>query len=159
MKHSVKKVKLTFKLNGKHEHFEVYPMLRLIDLLREEAGLTATKEGCGEGECGACAVLLNGKLINSCLVPAIQMEGCEVVTAESVADDKTMDKVKDSFLKHGGTQCGYCTPGMVLAATNLLHRYPKPTKEQIKTGLAGNLCRCTGYTRIFESVVKACDKS
>ena len=131
-------------------------MTRLLDVLREELGLTGTKEGCGEGECGACSVEMDGELVNSCLVPALQAEGTEIRTIEGVADGNRLHAVQRAFLAYGGAQCGICTPGMILAAVNLLARYPQPTDAQIREGLAGNLCRCTGYTKIFESVLEAC---
>jgi carbon-monoxide dehydrogenase small subunit len=130
-------------------------MARLLDVLREELRLTGVKEGCGEGECGACSVLIDGELTNSCLVPWLQVEGAEIVTIEGVAIDGKLNAVQRAFLEHGGAQCGICTPGMILAAMSLLERHPEPTLEEIKEGLAGNLCRCTGYMRIFEAVVHA----
>jgi carbon-monoxide dehydrogenase small subunit len=131
-------------------------MARLLDVLREELKLTGTKEGCGEGECGACSVLIDGALVNSCLVPALQVEGAQVKTIEGVATGNQLHRVQEAFLECGGSQCGICTPGMVIAAVSLLERNPQPTGADIRAGLAGNLCRCTGYTKIFESVVRAC---
>jgi aerobic carbon-monoxide dehydrogenase small subunit len=144
------------EVNGKPAAFETYPMSRLLDVLREELGLTGTKEGCGEGECGACAVELDGALVNSCLVPAIHAEGAKIRTIEGIAHGGHLDAVQQAFLAHGGAQCGICTPGMILAAVNLLERHTEPTEAEIREGLAGNLCRCTGYMKIFESVVAAC---
>jgi carbon-monoxide dehydrogenase small subunit len=132
-------------------------MARLLDVLREELHLTGTKEGCGEGECGACSVLLDGALVNSCLVPALQAEGAEIRTIEGVATGEQLHAVQQAFVERGGAQCGICTPGMVLAAVSLLERTPRPTDAQNRDGLAGNLCRCTGYTKIFEAVVRACE--
>lgn len=135
-------------------------MERLLDVLREQLELTGTKEGCGEGECGACSVLLNGRIVNSCLVPVAQAEGAEIRTIEGVAlADGQLSNVQQAFIDFGGAQCGICTPGMVLAATDLLARNPQPTEDDIRNGLAGNLCRCTGYMRIFEAVTRACGKS
>ena len=131
-------------------------MARLLDVLREELKLTGTKEGCGEGECGACTVLIDGQIVNSCLVPVAQVEGATITTIEGVAHEKDLHSVQQAFIDHGGAQCGICTPGMVLAAINLLERNPNPNESEIRTGLAGNLCRCTGYMKIFESIVKAC---
>ena len=131
-------------------------MVRLLDALRLQIGLTGTKEGCGEGECGACAVLLNGELVNSCLTPLAHADGADIVTIEGVASDDQLHVVQRAFVECGGAQCGICTPGMVLAAITLLARRPRPTEEDIRAGLAGNLCRCTGYMRIFESVLEAC---
>ena len=147
-----------FKVNGERRRLEVYPMARLLDVLREELELTGTKEGCGEGECGACTVILNGNIVNSCLVPVAQVNGAEITTIEGVAGEEQLHAVQQSFIEHGGAQCGICTPGMVLAAIDLLQRNPQPSEADIRTGLAGNLCRCTGYMKIFESVVRACQK-
>lgn len=134
-------------------------MERLLDVLREQLELTGTKEGCGEGECGACSVLLNGELVNSCLVPMAQVQGVEIKTIEGVAlADDQLSNVQQAFIEFGGAQCGICTPGMVLAATNLLERIPNPTEADIRSGLAGNLCRCTGYMKIFEAVARAVEK-
>lgn len=131
-------------------------MARLLDVLRRDVGLTGTKEGCGEGECGACSVLINGELVNSCLTPVLQVEGADVTTIEGVAGaNHVLHAVQRAFLEHGGAQCGICTPGMVLASVSLLDRHVSPSDEEIRAGLAGNLCRCTGYMRIFEAVRKA----
>ena len=127
-------------------------------MLREQLQLSGTKEGCGEGECGACTVVLNGEIVNSCLVPMAQVEGAQIRTIEGVAMGDDLHAVQQAFIEHGGAQCGICTPGMVLAAVDLLSRNPNPTEDDIRTGLAGNLCRCTGYMKIFESVVRACQK-
>jgi carbon-monoxide dehydrogenase small subunit len=153
---AVHKVRVSCSVNGAPASFETYPMARLLDVLREELKLTGTKEGCGEGECGACAIEMNGDLVNSCLIPALQAEGATIRTIEGVAHAGLLDAVQQSFLEHGGAQCGICTPGMILAAVNLLRKYPRPTELQVREGLAGNLCRCTGYTKIFESVLEAC---
>lgn len=142
-------------INGKQVELHAHPMARLLDVVREEAELTGTKEGCGEGECGACSVFIDGKLVNSCLVPAIQAQGCELRTIEGIAQNEKLTRVQEAFLKHGGAQCGICTPGMVMAAVKLLETNPKPTEPEIREALAGNLCRCTGYMRIFESVARA----
>ena len=131
------------------------PMKRLLDVLREDLRLTGTKEGCGEGECGSCSVLMDGMLVNSCLVPMLQVEGSVVCTIEGVATEGRLHAVQRCFLERGGAQCGICTPGMILATQHLLERTPRPTMAQIQEGLAGNLCRCTGYMRIFEAVQEA----
>jgi carbon-monoxide dehydrogenase small subunit len=131
-------------------------MARLLDVLREELRLTGTKEGCGEGECGACSVLVDNILVNSCLVPVLQIEGAQIKTIEGIASDEQLHDVQQAFIACGGAQCGICTPGMIIAAVNLLERIPQPNEAEIRTGLAGNLCRCTGYMKIFEAVVRAC---
>ncbi len=131
-------------------------MARLLDVLRERLHLTGTKEGCGEGECGACTVFIDGEIVNSCLVPVAQVNGAEITTIEGVASGDQLHAVQQAFIDCGGAQCGICTPGMVLAAVDLLERNPNPTETDIRNGLAGNLCRCTGYMKIFESVVRAC---
>jgi carbon-monoxide dehydrogenase small subunit len=139
-------------VNGIGRTLRTPPMARLLDVLREELRLTGVKEGCGEGECGACSVIIDGELANSCLVPILQVEGARITTIEGVASDGQLHPMQRAFLECGGTQCGICTPGMILAAISLLERHPQPTDDQIREGLAGNLCRCTGYMRIFEAV-------
>src|SRR5436309_5040974 len=133
-------------LNGKRLHLEVHPLKRLLDVLREDCGLTGTKEGCGEGECGACTVLVDGDPVNSCLVPVAQAIGARVTTIEGLGGRHPLQR---AFVEHGGAQCGICTPGMILAAVALGRN---PTLEQMKIGLAGNLCRCTGYSAIYRSI-------
>jgi carbon-monoxide dehydrogenase small subunit len=149
------RVTIACRINGEAVTFEAHPMRRLLDVLRVQLRLTGTKEGCGEGECGACSVLLDGRLVNSCLVPAAHAQGADIVTVEGLATPDRLHAVQDAFLSCGGAQCGICTPGMVLAAVSLLKAHPQPTHDEIRAGLAGNLCRCTGYMRIFESVVAA----
>jgi carbon-monoxide dehydrogenase small subunit len=156
---SVGKIEITCTVNGEQRRAQAYPMARLLDLLREEMQLTGTKEGCGEGECGACAVLMNGAIVNSCLVPAIEARGTEIRTIEGVADGAQLHEVQEAFLECGGAQCGICTPGMVIAAVALIERHPYPSDAEIREGLAGNLCRCTGYQKIFAAVVRACEKA
>ncbi len=149
-------MKITFRVNGRDAVVDAHPMARLLDVLRQDLGLTGTKEGCGEGECGACSVLVNGELANSCLLPVLQADGAAITTIEGVAPgDRELHAVQQAFLTHGGAQCGICTPGMVLAAVALLDRHPNPTEADVRSGLAGNLCRCTGYMRIFEAVLQA----
>ena len=143
-------------INDETKTFDAHPMARLLDVLREELHLTGTKEGCGEGECGACTVFIDGEIVNSCLVPVAQVNGAEITTIEGVASGDQLHAVQQAFIDCGGAQCGICTPGMVLAAVDLLERNPNPTETDIRNGLAGNLCRCTGYMKIFESVVRAC---
>ena len=149
-------IRVTCMVNDVARTVDVYPMARLLDVLREQLQLTGTKEGCGEGECGACTVLIDGQIVNSCLVPVAQVNGAAITTIEGVANDNQLHAVQQAFIDCGGAQCGICTPGMVLAAVNLLERNPNPTEADIRVGLAGNLCRCTGYIKIFESVVRAC---
>ncbi len=146
---------IQFTINGHAETIETPPMKRLLDVLREDLHLTGAKEGCGEGECGACAVLINGELVNSCLVPALQAEGTEITTIEGLAINGKFHPIQQCFLEEGGAQCGICTPGMILATHHLLEKHPQPTLLQIKEGLNGNLCRCTGYMRIFNAVQQA----
>jgi len=155
---STNTISLSFTVNGESKTVEAFPLARLLDVLREQLQLSGTKEGCGEGECGACTVVLNGEIVNSCLVPMAQVEGAQIRTIEGVAMGDDLHAVQHAFIEHGGAQCGICTPGMVLAAVDLLSRNPNPTEDDIRTGLAGNLCRCTGYMKIFESVVRACQK-
>jgi carbon-monoxide dehydrogenase small subunit len=150
------KIEINCTVNGESKTLNAYPMARLLDVLREELRLTGTKEGCGEGECGACSVLIDGQLVNSCLVPVLQAEGAEIKTIEGIASNEQLHAVQEAFIACGGAQCGICTPGMIIAAVNLLERTPHPDEAEIRTGLAGNLCRCTGYMKIFEAVVRAC---
>ncbi len=147
--------KISFEVNGEKVEVEAHSMERLLDVLREKTHLTGTKEGCGEGECGACSILLDGELVNSCLIPVGQVQSRKITTIEGLMKDGELHPVQKSFLHHGGAQCGICTPGMVMASIALLQQNPKPSREEIKEGLAGNLCRCTGYMKIFDSVEKA----
>jgi len=155
MPEELHKVRVQCEINGKIVSLEAYPMARLLDVLREQVGLKGTKEGCGEGECGACSIQLDGALVNSCLIPLQQADGAKIRTIEGVAISGKLSAVQQAFLEHGGAQCGICTPGMILAAMNLLERNAQPTEDDIREGLSGNLCRCTGYTKIVESVVEA----
>jgi carbon-monoxide dehydrogenase small subunit len=156
MSETARTIRIQCQINGRATTLEAYPMSRLLDVLREQAHLTGTKEGCGEGECGACSVEIDGALVNSCLVPALHAEGTAIRTIEGVAELAQLHAVQQAFLTQGGAQCGICTPGMILAAVNLLARNPHPTEPEIREGLSGNLCRCTGYMKIFASVVEAC---
>ena len=142
-------------VNGTQHAVETWPMERLLDVLRNHLGLTGTKEGCGEGECGACSILLDGQLVNSCLIPVLQADGCEITTIEGIASSGQLHAIQQAFIDHGGAQCGICTPGMIIAAVNLIRENPNPSEAEIRNGLAGNLCRCTGYMRIFKSVAQA----
>lgn len=154
---NTRKPEIHFKVNGIERTVNVPPMKRLLDVLREDLHLTGTKEGCGEGECGSCSIRMNGELVNSCLVPALQCDGAEIQTVEGLASGEALHPLQDAFLRHGGAQCGICTPGMLMAAAQLLARKPHPTVAEIREGLAGNLCRCTGFVHIFESVAAAVD--
>ena len=155
MNTSRRQCEVSLTINERPATVRAYPMERLLDVLRHQLGLTGTKEGCGEGECGSCAVLMNGELVNSCLVPVLQAEGATLCTIEGLALQGALHPVQQAFLKCGGAQCGICTPGMVLATVHLLNKNPHPTLEQVREGLGGNLCRCTGYTRIFNAVMEA----
>jgi carbon-monoxide dehydrogenase small subunit len=139
-------------VNGHEETIEAPSMKRLLDVLREDLHLTGAKEGCGEGECGACAVLIDGDLVNACLVPILQAEGTHITTIEGLAINEELHPIQQCFLKEGGAQCGICTPGMILATRHLLEKQSQPSLLQIQEGLNGNLCRCTGYMRIFNAV-------
>jgi carbon-monoxide dehydrogenase small subunit len=149
------KCAISFTVNGKLETVHAYPMERLLDVLRHDLALTGTKEGCGEGECGSCSVLIDGMLVNSCLIPVLQANGEKIVTIEGLASDGRLQALQQSFLAWGGAQCGICTPGMILAAHHLLNKKPLPSLEEIREGLSGNLCRCTGYAQIVEAVAEA----
>ena len=149
------RVDVTCRVNGEEVTLQGHPMARLLDVLRTSLHLTGTKEGCGEGECGACSVLVDGRLVNSCLVPLLQADGASIVTIEGVTSSGELHPLQQAFIDNGGAQCGICTPGMVLASLSLLERNPNPSLDDIKVALAGNLCRCTGYMRIFEAVQKA----
>ncbi len=142
-------------VNGERCTVQTHPMKRLLDVLREDLCLTGTKEGCGEGECGSCSVRMNGELVNSCLVPVLQAEGATIETVEGLATEGVLHPLQQAFLHCGGAQCGICTPGMLMAATHLLAHNTHPSLAEIREGLAGNLCRCTGFIRIFESVISA----
>jgi len=144
-----------FTINGEVRTVQAPPMKRLLDVIREDLHLTGTKEGCGEGECGSCSVRMNGELVNSCLVPVVQAEGAKIQTVEGLARNGALHPVQQAFLNCGGAQCGICTPGMLMAAVQLIERNPSPSLAEIREGLSGNLCRCTGFMRIFESVLAA----
>ena len=148
-------MKIRLTVNGSPHDLDVPPQRRLIDLLRYDLDLTGTKEGCSVGVCGACAVLLNGRMISSCLALAVFADGGEVTTVEGLADDERLHPVQQAFIDYGGFQCGICTPGQVVAAKALLDAIPNPTEDEIKEWMMGNLCRCTGYYKIVESIQKA----
>jgi carbon-monoxide dehydrogenase small subunit len=146
---------IEFEVNGERHVVHVPPMKRLLDVLREDLFLTGTKEGCGEGECGSCSVRMNDELVNSCLVPVLQAEGAVIQTVEGLAHAGVLHPLQQAFLRCGGAQCGICTPGMLVAASHLLDKNPHPTSAEVREALAGNLCRCTGFIRIFDSVLQA----
>ena len=149
------KTSISFVVNGDAKTVKAYPMERLLDVLRHELQLTGTKEGCGEGECGSCSVVMDGMLVNSCLIPVLQAQDSSIVTIEGIAAGDTLHILQQAFLEHGGAQCGICTPGMILASVHLLNGNPEPSLEEIREGLSGNLCRCTGYSQILEAVAEA----
>jgi aerobic carbon-monoxide dehydrogenase small subunit len=151
------KCSVSLTVNGERRTVVAPPMKRLLDVLREDLRLTGTKEGCGEGECGACSVLVDDQLMNSCLIPLLQVDGARICTIEELGKHE-LHPLQKAFIEAGGAQCGICTPGMVLASLDLLKRNPKPSLDEIREGLAGNLCRCTGYLRIFEAVQKAAER-
>ena len=149
------KLEISLTVNGEMQIVHAHPMERLLDVLRHQLGLTGAKEGCGEGECGSCSVLLDGALVNSCLVPVLQAKGASVTTIEGIAGQSGLDRLQRAMLDGGGAQCGICTPGIVLAASHLLSQKPHPTSEEIREAVSGNLCRCTGYAQICEAIAQA----
>ena len=153
----MKEIRIT--VNGKPYELSVRPHATLLEVIREDLGLTGTKEGCGVGECGACTVIMNGTSVNACLVLAAQADGKEITTIEGLAKGDKLDPIQEAFYEIGGLQCGFCTPGMIMATRALLAEKPEPTDQEIRKGLEGNFCRCTGYTKIFESVREASRKS
>ena len=150
---------IKLNVNGTAREVDVPPMKRLLDTLREDLGLTGTKEGCGEGECGACSVQVDDLVVNSCLIPTGQLHGAQIVTAEGLADEGKMTPLQEAFVQMGGVQCGICTPGMLMAADALLKRVERPSRLQIRHAISGNLCRCTGYQRIVDSIEKAAEQN
>ena len=148
-------MKVQFQVNGRACVLDVPPMRRLLDVLREDLRLTGSKEGCGEGECGACTVLLDGHPVNACLIPIGQVDGHAVRTVEDIADDGVLTDVQRAMIEHGGAQCGICTPGIIMCAAAALEREPDATRERLRELMAGNLCRCTGYQRIVDAVADA----
>lgn len=152
-------MKIDLMVNGVARQLDEPPLRRLLDVLREGLGLTGTKEGCGEGECGACTVLLDGEPVNACLVAVGQCEGCDVTTVEGLGELDDLTPLQRAFIEDGGAQCGICTPGMLLSAGALLDRSPEPSESEIREAIAGNICRCTGYQRIVDSVRHAAERS
>ncbi len=149
------KQKVSFVLNGKPVTAEVAPEQLLVDLLRDDLGLTGTKKGCGVGECGACTIIMDGKSVASCLVLAATADGCTLETIEGVSDGNKLHRLQQAFIDHGAVQCGFCTPGMIMSAKALLDENPQPTRKEIKVALSGNMCRCTGYKKIVDAVQTA----
>ncbi|NLJ60142.1 MAG: (2Fe-2S)-binding protein [Firmicutes bacterium] len=149
---------MTFTVNGDDVEVEISSSDRLIDVLRNKLELTGTKEGCGIGECGACTVLMDGKPVNSCLVPAFQVEGSEIETVEGLDKSGKLHPLQEAFVEHTAIQCGFCTPGMLMSALALLRENPKPTREEVARAISGNLCRCTGYQQIIEAIEDAATK-
>ena len=148
-------MRIDFKLNNQVVSIDVEHSKRLLDVLRDDLNLTSVKEGCAEGECGACSVLFNGMLVNSCLIPAVNISGCEIVTLEGYRGTKRFEAIKQGFEQCGSVQCGFCTPGFVLAAEALLSSNPNPSKDEVIKGIEGNLCRCTGYQMIVDGILAA----
>ncbi len=146
------KVAISLNINGEEYHLNVEPQRTLLDAIREDIGLTGTKKGCDSGDCGACTIILDGEPVNSCIVLAVDANGKQITTIEGLAANGTLHPLQDAFVQHGAVQCGFCTPGMVLAAKALLDKKPNPTEQEIREGMVGNLCRCTGYAKIIEAV-------
>lgn len=149
---------LELKVNGIEYRIDVDPNKRLLDVLREDLNLTGTKEGCGEGECGACTVIMNGIAVNSCLIMAVQARGKDIITVEGLEKDGELDALQKAFIKNGAVQCGYCTPGMLMSCKALLMKNPHPTEEEIRAAISGNLCRCTGYAKIVAAMKEVSDE-
>ncbi|NLM42972.1 MAG: (2Fe-2S)-binding protein [Clostridiales bacterium] len=154
MKHSI-----SFTINGEKVHLEVEPHKTLLNMIREDLNLTGAKEGCGAGECGSCTVIVDGKAVNSCMMLAVEADGKEIITVEGLAKNGVLDALQESFINNAALQCGYCTPGMLMSAKALLMRNPKPSEEEIKEAIAGNLCRCTGYKVIVDAIKEAAEKN
>jgi len=152
------KIMVELTINGKKRKVETTISTRLLDLIRNDLHLTGTKEGCGKGECGACTVIMNGELVASCLILAPQADGAVITTIEGIGSGGHLDPIQEAFIETGAVQCGFCTPGMILAAKKLLEENPHPTEEEIKRGISGNLCRCTGYQKIFDAIRLAADR-
>jgi carbon-monoxide dehydrogenase small subunit len=149
---------IKIKVNGVMHEIDVQPWDTLLDVIRDKLGLTGTKEGCGLGECGACTVIMNGKTVNSCLVLAVEADGKQIITIEGLAEGDKLHPVQQAFIDLGGLQCGFCTPGMIISAKAMLDENQNPTEEEIRRGISGNFCRCTGYTKIIQSIQAAVPK-
>jgi len=146
-------VEVELSVNGTKYQLKIEPWRTLVEVLREKLGLVGTKKSCNEGECGACTVIMDGKAVTSCLVLALDAQGKDIVTIEGLSEGETLDPIQESFLKHGGVQCGYCTPGMIMSAKALLDKNPNPTLDETRRAISGNLCRCTGYQHIIDSIM------
>lgn len=149
--------KIKFTLNGIPQELYIQPWRTLLEIIREDLQMTGTKEGCGEGECGSCTVMMGDKTVNSCLVPALEANNRAITTIEGLADGDNLDPIQEAFVSHAGMQCGFCTPGMIMSSKELLENNPNPNEEEIREGIAGNFCRCTGYTKIIESISAAAE--
>ena len=152
------KVPIKLKVNGETHQVEVEPRMTLLDFIRNELNLTGTKEGCGEGDCGACTVVIDGRAVNACLTLAVEADGCDVLTIEGVADGDKLHPLQQAFIEYGAIQCGFCTPGMILTAKTFLENNRKPTEQEVRKAIAGNLCRCTGYDKIVKSILAVAGK-
>ena len=146
---------IKFVLNGKAYELKVSPWRTLLEMIREDLQLTGTKEGCGQGECGSCTVIMGGKTVNSCLILALEADGQEITTIEGLANGDKLHPIQEAFVNQAGMQCGFCTPGMIMSAKALLDKNPSPSEKEIREGISGNFCRCTGYTKIIESISAA----
>lgn len=153
----MKMKEIEFVINGKPYELSIPPWKTLLEMIREDLILTGTKEGCGQGECGSCTVIMGGKTVNSCLVPAVEADNQEIITIEGLADGENLHPIQNAFVEQAGMQCGFCTPGVIISAKSLLDRNPNPSLEEIREGIAGNFCRCTGYTKIVESISAAAE--
>jgi carbon-monoxide dehydrogenase small subunit len=153
----MKKQRIKFILNGHSHELRVQPWRTLLEVIREDLKLTGTKEGCGQGECGSCTVMMDGKTVNSCLIPALEADNKEITTIEGLAEGDSLHPIQEAFVNHSGMQCGFCTPGMIMSAKALLDSNPNPSEAEIREGIAGNFCRCTGYTKIVESISAAAE--
>ena len=151
----MEKKRIRITINNQAQELSVDPWRTLLEVIREDLQLTGTKEGCGEGECGSCTVIMDGKTVNSCLIPAVEADKKEIITIEGLADGDDLHPIQEAFVERSGMQCGFCTPGMIMSAKALLDNNPSPNKEEIREGIAGNFCRCTGYTKILESISAA----
>ncbi len=151
-------IEINLTVNKKHYTLSVNPLKPLINVIREDIGLTGTKSGCGKGECGACTLLLNGKPVTSCIIPAAQANNADIVTIEGIGSEEKLHPIQEAFVEEGAVQCGFCTPGMIISSYALLKKNSNPAEDEIKEAISGNLCRCTGYTKIIQAVKKASKK-